>query len=379
MDPTSEQSTPVDRVLRLLLDDAYRMGGSLARDHVDRVMDRRGLPPEERVEVLARLEDNGFDVAEADSPEGFEGRPLRAPGESDAYVDALGEYFDDISSVSLLTAEEEVVLGRRIRLGAEAAQRLGEGADDPRLVKLVETGEEAKNELVLSNLRLVVHWAKPYAAVTGMDLLDLVQEGSFGLLRAVEKFDYTLGYKFSTYATWWIRQTITRGLADKGRMIRLPVHVQDSLSRIRKAQRKLTSETGQEPSLQQLAEHLEMEPATIQFLLDAERQVVSLDEAIVEDGRARGEFLAGGVDGDPYHEVEESERRRVIGQYLSHLSHREKDVIIRRFGLIDGRRQTLEEIGEIYGVTRERIRQIEVKALGRLRDQPDALGLKEFS
>ncbi|MBR6366571.1 MAG: RNA polymerase sigma factor RpoD [Lachnospiraceae bacterium] len=274
--------------------------------------------------------------------------------------DPVRMYLKEIGSFSLLTNEEEKILAERKQNGTE------------------EEKEEAKKRLIEANLRLVVSIAKRYTG-RGMSFLDLVQEGNMGLIKGVEKFDYSKGYKLSTYATWWIRQSVTRALADQARTIRVPVHMVETINKMSKMQRKLTLELGYEPSVSELAEALEMSEEKVSEIMQIAREPASLETPIgEEDDSNLGDFVADNNAVTPEGNVETVMLREQIDMLLSDLKERERQVIILRFGLEDGHPRTLEEVGQVFNVTRERIRQIEAKALRKLRNPVRSKRIKDF-
>lgn len=270
--------------------------------------------------------------------------------------DPVRMYLKEIGTVPLLTAEEELRLAKRKADGDEAA----------------------KERLIEANLRLVVSIAKRYTG-RGMSFLDLVQEGNLGLIKGVEKFDYTKGYKLSTYATWWIRQSVTRALADQARTIRVPVHMVETINKMSKMQRKLTLELGYEPSVAELAEALEMSEEKVMEIMQIAREPASLETPIgEEDDSNLGDFVADGNAVTPEGNVESVMLREHIDALLGDLKDRERQVIVLRFGLEDGHPRTLEEVGKEFNVTRERIRQIEAKALRKLRNPVRSKRIRDF-
>lgn len=304
-------------------------------------------------------------------------------------ADPVRMYLKEIGKVSLLTAAEEVELAKAIEAGLEAAQELARLVErgeleampsiDKRMLKRkVRQGEEAKRTLTRANLRLVVSIAKRYVG-RGMLLLDLVQEGNLGLMRAVEKFDYTKGFKFSTYATWWIRQAITRSIADQSRTIRIPVHMVDSINRVRRTQRQMMQELEREPTLDELADRCDMTVPRVREILKISQDPLSLDSPVGDDEAMLGDFIE-----DLNAEVPvEVAARQMLGQAvleaLDDLNDREKQVVQMRFGLNkEGRAHTLEEVGREFGVTRERIRQIEAKTLAKLRHPQRSQKLRDY-
>ncbi len=298
-------------------------------------------------------------------------------------TDVVRAYLNGIGRVRLLGAAEEVELARTIEVGLFAEERLAAGRVDPRLARdlraLARAGAAAKTRLVEANLRLVVSIAKRYTG-RGMAFLDLVQEGNLGLIRAVEKFDYTKGYKFSTYATWWIRQAITRAMADQARTIRIPVHVVEQVNRMVRARRDLAARLGREPTVAQLAAELGTEPYGVIELISYDREPMSLDQPV---GGARdttlGDLVAGGYPWEAAAEPEPAALRAEVLVVLSTLSQREQAVIRLRFGLDDGRQRTLDEVGREFGLSRERIRQIEMVTLSKLRASDRAGRLEGYA
>ncbi len=299
-----------------------------------------------------------------------------------ATADPVKDYLKQIGRVALLNAELEVELATRVEAGLFAEAKL---KDEKKLEKklkrelewLVEDGKRAKNHLLEANLRLVVSLAKRYTG-RGMLFLDLIQEGNLGLIRAVEKFDYTKGYKFSTYATWWIRQAITRAIADQSRTIRLPVHLYETISRIKKTTKLLSQEMGRKPTEEEIATRMEMTIEKLRFIAKSAQLPISLETPIGKEEDSRlGDFIES--EGEtPDDQVAKSLLREDLESVLGTLSPRERDVLRLRYGLDDGRMKTLEEIGQIFNVTRERIRQIEAKALRKLRHPNRNSVLKEY-
>jgi len=293
--------------------------------------------------------------------------------------DAVGLYLDGIAKTALLSAEEEVELARRIEGGLYAQAILdGEIIDESRgkkpvrvtrkeLEELARIGDEAMNRFVTANLRLVVSVARKYGR-SAMPLLDLVQEGNTGLIRAVEKFDYTKGFKFSTYATWWVRQSISRGIAQQGRIVRLPVHVAEQINQVSAIRRNLERKFGRDPDLREIAEEMGIEEEKVLELIQFSREHVSLDAPVEEDGdTALGDLIAREPAPGPDELVLDAEERARLEQMLSKLDPRSADVVRRRYGLLDGRQAKLADIGEVWGITAERVRQIERHAIAKLR------------
>ncbi len=319
--------------------------------------------------LLRHVEEHGVEVIDdlADETD----RP--APDLITSSADPIRHYLNGIGRTSLLSAEEEVDLAKRDHAGHAARTILGNGVDalTPRqramLRQIDREGRRSHDHMVRANLRLVVSVARRYRG-RGLDLLDLIQEGNLGLIRAVEKFDHTKGYKFSTYATWWIRQALTRGLADKSRVLRLPVHVHETLGKIRWAELDLVQQLGREPTEAEVAEMMDMTVERLRELRSASRDLLSLDTPIGEDGdTTRGHLVRDEGAVDPEHAAAFVHTRDLLRDVLSTLTDRERGVVMMRFGLVDGECHTLEEVGTAYGVTRERIRQIEAKTLTKLR------------
>ncbi|MEU3981594.1 RNA polymerase sigma factor [Streptomyces sp. NPDC026672] len=297
--------------------------------------------------------------------------------------DLFRQYLREIGRIPLLTAAEEVELARSVEAGLFAEERLGSTPGlDERLAldldRLVVMGRMAKRRLIEANLRLVVSVAKRYIG-RGLTMLDLVQEGNLGLIRAVEKFDYARGYKFSTYATWWIRQAMSRALADQARTIRVPVHVVELINRVVRVQRRLLQERGYEPTAEEVAAQLDLAPERVGEVLRLAQEPVSLHAPVgEEDDVALGDLIEDGDAASPVESAAFLLLKEHLEAVLSTLGERERKVVQLRYGLADGRPRTLEEIGRIFGVTRERIRQIESKTLNKLRDHAFADQLRGY-
>ena len=307
---------------------------------------------------------------------------LDATDERGVSADLVRAYLNGIGRTRLLNAVEEVTLSKRIEAGLYAEEKLADAGDDliPLLKIISAEGRAAKNHLLEANLRLVVSIAKRYTG-RGMAFLDLIQEGNLGLIRAVEKFDYTKGYKFSTYATWWIRQAITRAMADQARTIRIPVHMVEQVNRMVRSRRDLAGSLGREPSVAEIAAAMGVPEFQVIELISYDREPVSLDQAVGEDGEsALGDFVAA-VDprAEPGGSVTQGELRSEVEIVLNTLSERESAVIRLRFGLDDGRQRTLDEVGREFGLSRERIRQIEKVTMSKLRDPERAGRLEAYA
>jgi RNA polymerase primary sigma factor len=300
-----------------------------------------------------------------------------------ATADPVKDYLKQIGKVPLLNAEQEVELAKRIEAGLFAEEKL---ADDLRLNPdqridlewIAEDGRRAKNHLLEANLRLVVSLAKRYTG-RGMLFLDLIQEGNLGLIRAVEKFDYTKGYKFSTYATWWIRQAITRAMADQARTIRIPVHMVEVINKLARVQRQMLQDLGREPTPEELAAELDMTPEKVIEVQKYGREPISLHTPLGEDGDSEfGDLIEDSEAIQPGEAVSFTLLQEQLHSVLDTLSEREAGVVSMRFGLTDGQPKTLDEIGKVYGVTRERIRQIESKTMSKLRHPSRSQVLRDY-
>jgi RNA polymerase primary sigma factor len=325
-------------------------------------------------------EDEGFVVSEADETDEPEQQVMVAG----ATADPVKDYLKQIGKVPLLNAEQEVELAKRIEAGLFAEEQL---ADDAAKLKdkvrdeydwISEDGRRAKNHLLEANLRLVVSLAKRYTG-RGMLFLDLIQEGNLGLIRAVEKFDYTKGYKFSTYATWWIRQAITRAMADQARTIRIPVHMVEVINKLARVQRQMLQDLGREPTPEELAKELDMTPEKVVEVQKYGREPISLHTPLGEDGDSEfGDLIEDSEAVVPADAVSFTLLQEQLHSVLDTLSEREAGVVSMRFGLTDGQPKTLDEIGKVYGVTRERIRQIESKTMSKLRHPSRSQVLRDY-
>jgi RNA polymerase primary sigma factor len=292
--------------------------------------------------------------------------------------DTVRMYLKEIGRVDLLSAADEVSLAKRIEAGLAATGELADNPGDRALRRKAADGEVARAELIQANLRLVVSIAKRYAG-RGMLLLDLIQEGNLGLMRAVEKFDYTKGFKFSTYATWWIRQAITRAIADQARTIRIPVHMVEAMNRVTRIQRQLAQDYEREPTIEELAAKVAMAPDRVREILRISQDPLSLDSPVgEEDDSNLGDFIEDASADAPADVATRRMLAQAVEEALGELSEREQEVVRLRFGLVDGQSKTLEEVGQQFGVTRERIRQIEAKTLAKLRRPERSQKLKEF-
>ncbi len=324
-------------------------------------------------------ETEAFEISDAD----IEDEPQQQVTVAGATADPVKDYLKQIGKVALLNAEQEVQLAKRIEAGLFAEEKLNSGMSlDPKLRRdlewIAEDGRRAKNHLLEANLRLVVSLAKRYTG-RGMLFLDLIQEGNLGLIRAVEKFDYTKGYKFSTYATWWIRQAITRAMADQARTIRIPVHMVEVINKLARVQRQMLQDLGREPTPEELAKELDMTPEKVVEVQKYGREPISLHTPLGEDGDSEfGDLIEDSEAIVPSDAVSFTLLQEQLDGVLDTLSDREAGVVKMRFGLTDGQPKTLDEIGKVYGVTRERIRQIESKTMSKLRHPSRSQVLRDY-
>jgi RNA polymerase primary sigma factor len=351
--------------VRLLLDEG-REQGYLQADRILEVLQEADLTPEQIDDIYMIFHDLGIDVAGSDSAPAPQA-PAVAPAEAESEVkldlsvktasnDPVRMYLREIGKVPLLTAEQEVSLARRIERKDMAA----------------------KNQLIQANLRLVVSIARRYAN-RGLTLLDLIQEGNLGLIRAVEKFDYRRGYKFSTYATWWIRQAVSRALADQARTIRVPVHMVETINKLIRVQRQLLQDLGREPTPEEIGADMGITAEKVREVLKISQEPVSLENPVGDEGDSQlGDFIEDETSVSPGEAVSELMQGEDLNRVLALLTARERRVLELRYGLVGGRPHTLEEVGVQFGVTRERIRQIEAKTLAKLRAYREARSLRDF-
>ena len=378
------------------LEVAVEVAGDLELADIEVVIDDEETPAETPA-ADAAAEDE--DVAEPSDKDKASGdfvwdeeesealRQARKDAELTASADSVRAYLKQIGKVALLNAEEEVELAKRIEAGLYATQKLGELIERGEKLPVQQRrdmqwicrdGERAKNHLLEANLRLVVSLAKRYTG-RGMAFLDLIQEGNLGLIRAVEKFDYTKGYKFSTYATWWIRQAITRAMADQARTIRIPVHMVEVINKLGRIQRELLQDLGREATPEELAKEMDITPEKVLEIQQYAREPISLDQTIGDEGDSQlGDFIEDSEAVVAVDAVSFTLLQDQLQSVLDTLSEREAGVVRLRFGLTDGQPRTLDEIGQVYGVTRERIRQIESKTMSKLRHPSRSQVLRDY-
>ena len=380
---------------------AAKAEGSITAADLAEKLSTLDLTPDETDQVYQRLVGSGVEVVEdeaiteeaeaedeevAEAPDVDEDR-VRARREADEALkaptnDPVRMYLKEIGRVALLTAQQEVELAQRIESGLMAEEQLQVGKvsatreEDLRWQR--RDGAMAKRHLVEANLRLVVSIAKRYVG-RGMAFLDLIQEGNLGLIRAVEKFDYAKGFKFSTYATWWIRQAITRAIADQARTIRIPVHMVETINKLVRIQRQLLQDLGREPTAEEIAEQMELTPEKVREIQKISQEPVSLETPVGEEEDSNlGDFIEDAEAPVPLERASFRLLQEQLESVLHTLSEREKEVIRLRFGLVDGQPRTLEDVGKKFGVTRERIRQIESKTLSKLRHPSRSQKLRDY-
>ncbi|MFF8373368.1 RNA polymerase sigma factor [Streptomyces lydicus] len=343
------------------------------------VVEETPTPGKDAPEAAEGAENAGFVLSDDDEDDA----PAQQVAAAGATADPVKDYLKQIGKVPLLNAEQEVELAKRIEAGLFAEDKLANSDKlAPKLKReleiIAEDGRRAKNHLLEANLRLVVSLAKRYTG-RGMLFLDLIQEGNLGLIRAVEKFDYTKGYKFSTYATWWIRQAITRAMADQARTIRIPVHMVEVINKLARVQRQMLQDLGREPTPEELAKELDMTPEKVIEVQKYGREPISLHTPLGEDGDSEfGDLIEDSEAVVPADAVSFTLLQEQLHSVLDTLSEREAGVVSMRFGLTDGQPKTLDEIGKVYGVTRERIRQIESKTMSKLRHPSRSQVLRDY-
>jgi RNA polymerase primary sigma factor len=414
--PFTPEGAPSGDFVALLL--AGRQRGYLTPDDLLSIMGSVELTPEVIAMAVARVRAAGVEwrddtegaVEEAANVDSVAGPPPRdsspaarlRPGRAStrslssrvtadldmgASADPVRMYLKEIGKVPLLSAAEEVVLARCVEAGLNASERLGDLEEETALLsdrarvtedeRLRREGLAAKRILIEANLRLVVSIAKRYRN-RGMAFLDLIQEGNLGLMRAVEKFDHTKGFKFSTYATWWIRQAITRAIADQARTIRIPVHMVDTINKVLRTQRQMLQDLGREPTVEEVAFRVDMTPGRVREIVRLSQETVSLEQPMGEDDFSLSDLLEDPGAVAPSEAAARAMLNEAVNRVLGELPERERKVVILRFGLEDGQMRTLEEVGKEFGVTRERIRQIESKTLAKLRQPVISGRLRDY-
>jgi RNA polymerase primary sigma factor len=349
-----------------------------------------GLTPESIDDIVRKLAEVGVEVVADDpTPEELAAEAVEEelPSLDDAgpaaSADLVRVYLREIGRVALLTAADEVDLAKRVEAGVFAAEKLDQATNLPLemrrdLLAIVGDGQRAKQRLIEANLRLVVSIAKRYSG-RGLPFLDLIQEGNLGLIRAVEKFDYTRGFKFSTYASWWIRQAVSRAVADQARTIRIPVHMVETVNRILRAQRMLVQTLGRDPSAEEIAERVDLPAERVAEIKRLAMEPVSLHSPVgEEEGSELGDLIEDSESIPPPELVAGGLLQSHVDAVLSHLGEREREVVRMRYGLTDGEPRTLEEVGRAFGVTRERVRQIEAKSLAKLRHPHLSAQLRDY-
>ena len=407
-DEAAEVTTPLspeDALEHLLT--LGRTQGYVSYDDVLKVMPEAESNMEQLEDIFAVLFEQGIDVGQAreEEPESMGEADMGDMGdmvdmaeiaelemeavEDDAFDlsqieidDSISLYLKEIGRVPLLTAEEEVDLAKRMERGRDTRRKLNDGPEDweerEQLLWCVRDGQADQDPLIKANSRLVVSVAKKYVG-RGVPFLDLIQEGNIGLIRAVKKFDYRRGYKFSTYATWWIRQAVTRAIADQGRTIRVPVHMYEQINRLTRTSRQLVQELGRDPTTEEIADELKVSPRKVEHIMRVSQRPLSLEMPVGEEEDSYlGDFIEDEDADAPGDAAGQQLLREVIDEIFQSLTPREVRILQLRFGLVDGYCYTLEEVGKKFGVTRERIRQIEAQALSRLRHPSRSRKLRDY-
>ncbi len=388
-------AAPIEKkVLRDLLEQG-KQKGSLSNKEILQALDDVALEPEEMEPFYDALEEAGVEIVddtledlaslnvdeiEGNTAEDGQGMP-EIVADYGVVDDPVKVYLKEIGKVQLLSADEEIELAKKMMDGAKAEELIADSEDEEEkkfLKKQINAGHRAKNRLAEANLRLVVSIAKRYVG-RGMQFLDLIQEGNLGLIKAVEKFDYEKGYKFSTYATWWIRQAITRAIAGQARTIRIPVHMVETINRVMRVSRQLVQELGRDPSSEEIAKEMGYPEDKVREIMKIALDPVSLETPIGEEEDSHlGDFIPDEDIPAPMEATAHIMLKEQLSEVLGTLHEREAKVLELRFGLVDGRQRTLEEVGKEFNVTRERIRQIESKALRKLRHPSRSKKLKDF-
>jgi len=390
LEPTAEETGALERLLAL-----GRQQGYITYDDLMEAIPEAELNLEQLEDALSVLIEQGVEISDVEGPESVAEQviekeavivePIREDADLTAIDidDSISLYLKEIGRIPLLTAEQEVALSKRMEGGRTARRRLNKDGQldiDERqeLKAVIKDGKAAQEHLVKANSRLVVSVAKKYVG-RGVPFLDLIQEGNIGLIRAVKKFDYRRGYKFSTYATWWIRQAVTRAIADQGRTIRVPVHMYEQINRLARVSRSLVQELGRDPTTEEIAVELGISSKKVERIIKVSQRPLSLEMPVgEEDDSFLGDFIEDSEAPSPTEQASQQLLREQIDDIFSSLTPREVRILQLRFGLVDGYAYTLEEVGKKFGVTRERIRQIEAQALGRLRHPSRSRKLRDF-
>ena len=386
-----KEPNPIERLVAL-----GRNQGYVTYDDVMEAVPEAELNIEQLEDALATLIEMGIEISDADLEEPVEEQKERKEATVESTVtasdidlsaididDSISLYLKEIGRIPLLTAEQEVSLAKRMEAGRDTKKRLSKNRDlshqqRVELSAIVRDGKSAQEHLIKANSRLVVSVAKKYVG-RGVPFLDLIQEGNIGLIRAVNKFDYRRGYKFSTYATWWIRQAVTRAIADQGRTIRVPVHMYEQINRLARVSRQLVQELGRDPTVEEIAGELGVSPKKVERTIKVSQRPLSLEMPVgEEDDSFLGDFIEDSDAPSPTDQASQQLLRDQIDDIFVSLTPREVRILQLRFGLVDGYSYTLEEVGKKFGVTRERIRQIEAQALGRLRHPSRSRKLRDF-
>ena len=386
----AEEPTAIEQLLSL-----GRSQGYVTYDDVMEAVPEAELHIEQLEDALATLIEMGIEISDTDLEESTGDEEEKKESETVESTaadidlsaididDSISLYLKEIGRIPLLTAEQEVSLAKRMEAGRNAKRSLSRDGDlddeeRRRLRAVIRDGQAAHEHLIKANSRLVVSVAKKYVG-RGVPFLDLIQEGNIGLIRAVKKFDYRRGYKFSTYATWWIRQAVTRAIADQGRTIRVPVHMYEQINRLARVSRQLVQELGRDPTIEEIAEELGVSPKKVERTIKVSQRPLSLEMPVgEEDDSFLGDFIEDSDAPSPTDQASQQLLRDQIEDIFGSLTPREVRILQLRFGLVDGYSYTLEEVGKKFGVTRERIRQIEAQALGRLRHPSRSRKLRDF-
>jgi len=390
LEHTAEDTGALERLLAL-----GRQQGYITYDDLMEAIPEAELNLEQLEDALSVLIEQGIEINDVEGPEPVVEQviereavivePIREDADLTAIDidDSISLYLKEIGRIPLLTAEQEVELSKRMEAGRIARRRLNKDGqldldERQKLKAVMRDGKAAQEHLVKANSRLVVSVAKKYVG-RGVPFLDLIQEGNIGLIRAVKKFDYRRGYKFSTYATWWIRQAVTRAIADQGRTIRVPVHMYEQINRLARVSRSLVQELGRDPTTDEIAVELGISSKKVERIIKVSQRPLSLEMPVgEEDDSFLGDFIEDSEAPSPTEQASQQLLREQIDDIFSSLTPREVRILQLRFGLVDGYAYTLEEVGKKFGVTRERIRQIEAQALGRLRHPSRSRKLRDF-